>query len=195
MRGLDYYTGPVFEAQLTFPVTNDAGEVVVFGSVGGGGRYDDLIARFTGQTVPASGFSLGVSRLVTALKARAGAASAVEPLIVVLVLEKAAIASSFKLAQELRAAGMRAEAYVGDAGMKAQLRYADKRNAAFAVIEGEDERARGEVTVKDLALGAELAKSTDSRAAWVKDRPAQTSVRRDQLVQGLRTMLRERAGG
>jgi histidyl-tRNA synthetase len=195
IRGLDYYTGPVFEAYLTFPVTNEAGDVVVFGSVGGGGRYDDLIARFTGQTVPASGFSLGVSRLLAALKARAGAAAfAIEPLIVVLVLDKAAVAESFRLAQELRQAGLRAEAYVGEAGMKAQLKYADKRNAAIAVIEGSDERARGEVTVKDLALGAELAKSTGSRAAWVKDRPAQTSVKRDQLVQTLRVMLGGRGG-
>jgi histidyl-tRNA synthetase len=78
--------------------------------------------------------------------------------------------------------------------MKAQLRYADKRDAAFAVIEGEDERARGEVTLKDLALGAELAKSTESRAAWVKDRPAQISVKRDQLVPTLRAMIGERGG-
>src|SRR4030095_14531305 len=176
IRGLDYYTGPVFEAQLTFPVTNDAGDVVVFGSVGGGGRYDDLIARFTGQTVPACGFSLGVSRLLTALKARAGAAAfAVEPLIVVMVLDKAEVAESVRLARELRAAGFRGEGYVGEAVMKAQLKYADKRNAAIAVIEGSDERARREVTVKDLALGAELAKSTESRAAWGKERPAQTS--------------------
>src|SRR5262245_52336979 len=195
VRGLDYYTGPVFEAQLTFPVKNDDGQTVVFGSVGGGGRYDDLIARFTGQTVPASGFSLGVSRLLSVLKARVGAAAfAVEPLIVVMVLDKAAVAESFQLAQQLRQAGFRAEAYVGEAGMKAQLKYADKRNAAIAVIEGSDERARGEVTVKDLALGAELAKSTDSRAAWVKDRPAQTSVKRDQLVNALRAMLGERGG-
>ena len=195
VRGLDYYTGPVFEAQLTFPVTNEAGDVVVFGSVGGGGRYDDLIARFTGQTVPASGFSLGVSRLLAALKARAGAAAfAVEPLIVVMVLDKAAVAESFRLAQELRAAGFRAEAYVGEAGMKAQLKYADRRDAAVAVIEGSDERARGEVTLKDLALGAELAKATESRAAWVKDRPAQTSVKRDQLIAALRAMLSGRGG-
>jgi histidyl-tRNA synthetase len=193
VRGLDYYTGPVFEAQLMFPVRNDAGDVVVFGSVGGGGRYDDLIARFTGQAVPASGFSLGVSRLAAALKARAGAA-AVQPLVVVMVLDKAAVAESFRMAQELRAAGFRAEAYVGEAGMKAQLKYADRRNAAIAVIEGSDERARGEVTLKDLALGAELAKSTDSRAAWVKDRPAQSSVKRTELVRAVRAMLDERGG-
>ena len=194
VRGLDYYTGAVFEAQLTFPVTNEAGETVVFGSVGGGGRYDDLVARFTGQTVPATGFSIGVSRLLTALKARSGAEAFVTtPLIVVLVLDKGAIAESFRLARDLREAGFRIEAYVGESGMKAQLRYADKRGAAVAVIEGTDERARGEVTLKDLALGTELAKSTESRAAWVKDRPAQQSVPRAKLVETLHSMLAAKA--
>ena len=193
VRGLDYYTGAVFEAQLTFPAKNEDGETVVFGSVGGGGRYDDLIARFTGQAVPASGFSIGVSRLLSVLKARAGAeAFNVAPLIVVLVLDKAAIAESFRLAADLRQAGFRAEAYVGESGMKAQLKYADKRGAAIAVIEGADERARGEVTLKDLALGAELSKSTESRAAWVKDRPAQQSVKRAQLIEAVRAMLASR---
>ena len=190
VRGLEYYTGAVFEAQLTFPVTNEQGEAVVFGSVGGGGRYDDLIARFTGQSVPASGISIGVSRLLAALRARSGAEVwATEPLIVVLVLDKSAIAESFRIAQELRAAGLRAEAYVGESGMKAQLKYADRRGAAIAVIEGGDERARGEVQIKDLILGAELAKSTESRADWVKDRPAQQTVKRDQLVSAIRAIL------
>ena len=194
VRGLDYYTGAVFEAQLTFPVANEDGETVVFGSVGGGGRYDDLIARFTGQSVPASGISIGVSRLLSVLRARAGAeAWESEPLIVVLVLDKAAVAESFLIARDLRAAGLRAEAYVGEAGMKAQLKYADRRGAAIAVIEGGDERARGEVTLKDLALGAELAKSTENRATWVKDRPAQQAVKRDQLVPAIRAMLNAKA--
>jgi histidyl-tRNA synthetase len=195
VRGLDYYTGAVFEAQLTFPVANEDGETVVFGSVGGGGRYDDLIARFTGQSVPASGFSIGVSRLLSVLRARSGAQVwETQPLIVVLVLDKAAVAESFLIARDLRAAGLRAEAYVGEAGMKAQLKYADRRGAAIAVIEGGDERARGEVTLKDLALGAELSKSTDNRAAWVKDRPAQQSAKRDQLVPAIRAMLKAKAG-
>jgi histidyl-tRNA synthetase len=195
VRGLDYYTGAVFEAQLTFPVANEDGETVVFGSVGGGGRYDDLIARFTGQSVPASGFSIGVSRLLSVLRARAGAEVwETQPLIVVLVLDKAAVAESFLIARDLRTAGLRAEAYVGEAGMKAQLKYADRRGAAIAVIEGGDERARGEVTLKDLALGAELAKSTENRAAWVKDRPAQQSAKRDQLVPAIRAMLKAKAG-
>jgi histidyl-tRNA synthetase len=186
VRGLDYYTGTVFEAQLSIPVRNEAGESVVFGSVGGGGRYDDLIARFTGTRVPSVGFSIGVSRLASALRT---AEDAVRPLVVVLVLDKSDVAASFRMVGELRAAGIRAEAYVGDAGMKAQLKYADRRNAAIAVIEGGDERAKGEVTLKDLALGAELAKSVESRAAWVGERAAQTSVRRVELVDEVRKLL------
>jgi len=193
VRGLDYYTGPVFEAQLTFPVTNDAGETVVFGSVGSGGRYDDLVARFTGQTVPACGVSIGVSRLLSVIRSRAALTNA-DPLVVVLVLDKSETAASFQIARELRDAGIRAEAYTGESGMKAQMKYADRRGAAIAVIEGSDERARGEATVKDLILGAELAKSVGDRAEWVKEQPAQTSVRRDALAATIRAMLSARKG-
>jgi histidyl-tRNA synthetase len=186
VRGLDYYTGPVFEAQLTFPVTNEDGETVVFGSVAGGGRYDDLVARFTGQQVPATGISIGVSRLISALKERATYS---EPLVVVLTVDKENVAGSFAMAHELRTAGIRAETYTGNKKFGDQLKYADKRGAAVAVIEGGDERAKGEVQLKDLALGSELAKTVESRADWVKDRPAQISVRRDALVAELRKML------
>ena len=186
VRGLDYYTGTVFEAQLSIPVRNAEGESVVFGSVGGGGRYDDLVARFTGQRVPAVGFSIGVSRLASALRAAEATAA---PLVVVLVLDKKDAGAAFRRASELRAAGLRAEPYVGDSGMKAQLKYADRRGVAVAVIEGDDERARGEITLKDLALGAELAKSVENRADWVKDRAAQQSVPRAKLVESVRAML------
>jgi len=191
IRGLDYYTGAVFEAQLTFPVTNEAGETIVFGSVMGGGRYDDLVARFTGERVPATGISIGVSRLLNALRSRA--ALKTEPLVFVLSLDKNDRGASFALAAELRRAGLRAEAYVGEAGMKAQFKYADRRDAVVAVIEGADERAKGEVTLKDLALGAELAQSIESRAAWVKDRPAQISVKREDMVAQVRAMLAREA--
>jgi histidyl-tRNA synthetase len=185
IRGLDYYTGPVFEAQLTFPVKNEAGESVVFGSVAGGGRYDDLVARFTGQQVPAVGISIGVSRLLSALRDRKQ--QAMSPLVVVLALDD--VASSFAMAAELRGAGIRVEAYTGTRKFGDQLKYADKRGAAVAIIEGSDERAKGEVTLKDLALGAELAKSVENRADWVKDRPAQKSVKRADLVKDVRAML------
>jgi histidyl-tRNA synthetase len=185
IRGLDYYTGPVFEAQLAFPVQNEAGEEVVFGSVAGGGRYDDLVARFTGQQVPATGISIGVSRLLSALKDRSEAA--LSPLVVVLTLDDPQ--SSFKMAGELRAAGIRAETYVGTKKFGDQLKYADKRGAAIAVMEGSDERAKGEVTLKDLALGAELAKTVETRAEWVGNREAQVSVKRSDLVAETRKML------
>ena len=141
MRGLDYYTGAVFEAQLTFPVQNEAGETVVFGSVAGGGRYDDLVARFTGQTVPATGVSIGVSRLISALASR-GSPATLAPLVVVTVMDKAEAAASFQMVAELRDAGLRAEAYVGTGKFGDQMKYADRRGAAIAVIEGGDERAK-----------------------------------------------------
>ncbi|MDE2075409.1 MAG: ATP phosphoribosyltransferase regulatory subunit, partial [Alphaproteobacteria bacterium] len=190
IRGLDYYTGPVFEAQLTFPVKNESGEEVVFGSVAGGGHYDDLVARFTGQQVPATGISIGVSRLMSALMSRGRLGGEEAPLVFVLTMDDAA--ASFAMARELRAAGFRAETYVGTKRVPDQLKYADRRGAAIAVIEGSDERAKAEVTLKDLALGAEMAKTIDSRAAWVKDRPAQITVPRADLVHHVRLML-ERA--
>lgn len=187
VRGLDYYTGPVFEAQLTFPVTNEAGETVVFGSVAGGGRYDDLVARFTGQQVPATGISIGVSRLLTALQSR-GLTGDVAPLVVVLAMGDPA--QSFATARELRAAGLRAETYVGTKKIPDQLKYADKRGAALVVMEGEDERAKGEVTIKDLKLGAEVSKTVESRAEWVGARAAQVSVKRSELVAEVSKMLK-----
>jgi histidyl-tRNA synthetase len=186
IRGLDYYTGAVFEAQLTFPVTNDAGETVVFGSVAGGGRYDDLVARFTGQKVPATGISIGVSRLLAALTSR-GLVGEEQPLVVVLSMGDAA--ASFATARELRGAGLRAEAYVGTKKIPDQLKYADKRGAALVVMEGEDERAKGEITIKDLKRGAELSKTVESRAEWVGARAAQVTVKRAALVEEVRKIL------
>jgi histidyl-tRNA synthetase len=186
VRGLDYYTGPVWEGELTSAVTNDAGEEVVFGSIASGGRYDDLVARFTGQRVPAAGISIGVSRLLAALK---NSQAGLPPLVVVTVFDKNDAASSFAMVRELRAAGLRAEAYVGNGKMGDQFKYADKRGAAIAVVEGPDERAKGDVTLKDLALGAELAKSVESRSAWTANRQAQVSVKRADLVAEIKKLL------
>jgi histidyl-tRNA synthetase len=108
------------------------------------------------------------------------------------VFDKNDAVPSFTMVQELRAAGIRAEAYIGNGKMGDQFKYADKRGAAIAVVEGPDERARGEVTLKDLALGAELAKDVASRADWVSNREAQKSVRRDALVSEIKAMLKGR---
>ncbi len=185
VRGLEYYTGPVFEIELTFQVSNEKGQPVVFGAVGGGGRYDGLVSRFRAEPVPATGFSIGVSRLATALKLT-GLLDA-EPQagpVVVLVLDRdaAAIADYQKLTAELRQAGIRAEMYLGSSGMNAQMKYADRRHAAAAVIVGSNERAEGRVTIKDLEAGAQKAKGIESREAYVAERPGQWTADRADLV-------------
>jgi histidyl-tRNA synthetase len=190
VRGLAYYTGPVFEAELTFEVENEKGQVVQFGSVAGGGRYDDLVKRFKGVEVPATGISIGVDRLLAALRARklSAAANANGP-VVVLVMDQAQIADYQLMTRELRAAGVRAEMYVGTSGMRAQMKYADKRGAPIAVIAGEDERAKGVVTLKDLALGSELSSEIETSEEWRKGQPAQVEAARVDLVVEVRSML------
>lgn len=190
VRGLDYYTGPVFEIELTFTVTSEDGQPIRFGSVGGGGRYDDLVARFRGQPVPATGMSIGVDRLAAALEARglAEETGAGGP-VVVLVMDKDRLADYQAMTFELRRAGIRTEMYLGGSGMKAQVKYADKRGAPVAVIQGEDERAAGEVTLKDLILGAKMAADISDNKTWREDQPAQITVPRGRLAEGVRTIL------
>jgi histidyl-tRNA synthetase len=189
VRGLEYYTGPVFEAELTFEVKNDEGQTVRFGSVGGGGRYDDLVARFTGQKVPATGFSIGVSRLQAALTSLGKKSSDTLGPVVVLVMDKAEVAAYQKMTQLLRSAGIRAEMYLGSAGMKAQMKYADKRGSPLVVIQGSDERAKGEVTLKDLIEGAKAAAAIKDNKEWKEARPAQVSIPETDLVAKVRELL------
>ena len=194
VRGLDYYTGPVFEAELTFEVKNEDGQSVRFGSVGGGGRYDDLVARFTGQKVPATGFSLGLSRLQSALAAVKGGQRQTLGPVVVLVMDKAELPRYQKMAHQLRSAGIRAEMYLGTSGMKAQMKYADKRGSPCVIIQGSDERAKGEIQVKDLIEGAKAASAITDNAEWKAARPAQLSVPEGDLVKAVTEILRRHGG-
>ncbi len=195
VRGLEYYTGPVFEAEILTKVTNEDGQIVRFGSVGGGGRYDGLVERFLGQKVPATGFSIGVSRLQAALAAldKSKTAAADGP-VVVLVMDKGELPVYQKLTQTLRAAGIRAEMYLGTAGMKAQMKYADKRGSPCVVIQGGDERARGEVQIKDLIEGAKAAASIKDSKEWREGRPAQISVPEARMVEAVREVLARHKG-
>ena len=196
VRGLEYYTGPVFEAELTFETLGEDGAKIRFGSVGGGGRYDGLVGRFRGEDVPATGFSIGVSRLYAALKAINSpiVASAVHrgP-VVVLVLDKPEIARYQALVTTLRQAGIAAELYLGQSGMNAQLKYADKRGAICAIIQGSNERDHADgpqVVVRDLVLGAELAKASKDRADYLELRQkAQSPVPEAELVAKVREVL------
>jgi histidyl-tRNA synthetase len=195
VRGLEYYTGPVYEVELTFEVRNEQGQLVRFGSVGGGGRYDGLVGRFQDAPVPATGFSIGVSRLAAALEAIGGIgdAAGAGP-VVVLVLDRDRVADYQRLVAGLRGAGIASEMYLGDAGMRAQLRYADRRNSPCVVIQGSDERARGVVQVKDLVEGARLAATISSNREWRDARPAQIEVAESEVVGAVREILARRLG-
>lgn len=189
VRGLAYYTGPVVEAELTFKVTNEDGQVVRFGAVASGGRYDDLVTRFKGIQVPATGISIGVSRLQAALNARQADKTLSQGPVIVLVMDRDSVPQYYAMVRELRAAGIRAELYTGTSGMKAQMKYADKRASPIAVIEGSDERANGVITLKDLILGAEHARDIKDRAEWSKGADAQVTVPRGALVETVRKIL------
>ena len=190
VRGLGYYTGPVYEIELTFEAEDESGELARFGSVGGGGRYDDLVKRFKGVEIPATGISIGVSRLAAALTLLGkGDSGKAQPLVVVTVMDKETRPELMALVAELRSAGIRAELYMGDSAMKAQLRYADARGARLVVIEGEDERAAGVVTLKDLQLGAEKSAEIEDNAEWRASEHAQQQVAKADLVQKIQEIL------
>jgi len=188
VRGLGYYTGPVYEAELTFEVFDDKGRPRQFGSVAGGGRYDDLVKRFTGQAVPATGVSIGVDRLLAALRAKGRAGAVMQGPVVVTVMDRDRMADYQAMVATLRNAGIRAEVYLGNPkNFGNQLKYADRRESPVAIIQGSDEAARGVVQIKDLVLGAEIAASA-SLEEW-KSQPAQREVALADLVAEVRAIL------
>jgi histidyl-tRNA synthetase len=189
VRGLAYYTGPVYEAVLTIPTIDEDGKPVQFGSIAGGGRYDSLIERFTDQKMPATGASIGVDRLLTAYAARQTAENAILAPVLVTVMDKPRLADYLAMAKELRQAGIAAELYLGQKGFRGQIKYADQKKMPVAVIAGEDEFNKGEVTLKDLRLGAQLAAGISDRDQWRKDQPAQIQVPRSKLVDGVKEIL------
>ncbi len=194
VRGLGYYTGPVYEAELTFEIFDEKGRKRQFGSVAGGGRYDDLVKRFTGQEVPATGVSIGVDRLLAALRAKGRMQSQEHGPVVVTVMDRDRMADYQAMVAELRDAGLRAEVYLGNPkNFGNQLKYADRRNSPVAIIEGGEESERGVVQVKDLILGAQIAQNA-TLEEW-KDRPSQVEIAREDLVAKVREMLADHGIG
>jgi len=188
VRGLGYYTGPVYEAELTFEITDEKGRKQQFGSVAGGGRYDDLVKRFTGQAVPATGVSIGVDRLLAALRTKGRGLSKSAGPVVVTVMDRDRMADYQSMVAELRGAGIRAEVYLGNPkNFGNQLKYADKRNSPVAVIQGGDELERGVVQIKDLILGAKIAENA-TLEEW-KSLPSQYEVPRGDLVTKVREII------
>ncbi len=192
VRGLEYYTGPVYEVELTFEIDDDKGRPIRFGSVGGGGRYDGLVSRFMGQPVPATGFSIGVSRLQAALTAlgKLGEKREAGPVLVT-VFGAESVHAGQKLTGELRNAGIRAELYLGNPkhGIGQQLKYADRRGSPCAVIQGPDEKAKGEVLIRDLIAGSAPSDIKDRDEYLKKQAQAQFAVKEGELVEAVRQLL------
>jgi histidyl-tRNA synthetase len=191
VRGLEYYTGPVYEVELMLETKDEKGRPVRFGSVGGGGRYDGLVSRFRGEPVPATGFSIGVSRLQAALTMLGKLDTKPEfgP-VVVTVFDRDRVADYQKMVAALRNAKIRAELYLGNPkNMGNQLKYADRRNSPCVIIQGSDEKARGEVQIKDLIEGAKAAAAIASNQEWRESRPAQFSCREDEMIAKVREVL------
>jgi len=194
VRGLEYYTGPVYEVELLLETKDEKGRPVRFGSVGGGGRYDGLVSRFRGEPVPATGFSIGVSRLQAALTMLGKIDTTPEfgPVVVV-VMDRNEIAQYQKFVATLRNAGIRAELYLGNPknNLGVQFKYADRRNSPCVVIQGGDEKAKGEVQIKDLIVGAEIAGDTGNREDYLqKQGGAQVAVKESELVDAVREVLK-----
>ncbi len=198
VRGLEYYTGPVYECELTFEVPNEKGEIVRFGSVAGGGRYDGLVKRFTGQDVPATGFSIGVSRLMTALKnlGKLGVDTVSAPVLVtVMDRDTESLGRYQRFTQDLRNAGIRAEMFQGNPkNFGNQLKYADRRGCPLAIIQGSQEREAGTLVIKDLIEGRRQAEAIATNAEWRAARVAQVEIKKDDLVATVRAMLAEQSG-
>lgn len=195
VRGLEYYTGPVFEAELCVALVNKDGIKTAIGSIGGGGRYDGLVSRFFDDPVPATGFSIGLSRLMAGLKHLGKLYDKTDggPVVVLaLDKDKEAFAGYQKMVDDLRKAGIKAELYLGNAGLKGQLKYADKRNSPCVVIQGSDERAAGVVQVKDLIEGARLSKEIENNEEWRQNNPAQKTIKESELVNAVQEILKKR---
>ena len=192
VRGLGYYTGPVYEAELTFEILDEKGRRRQFGSVAGGGRYDDLVKRFTGQAVPATGVSIGVDRLLAAVGQKGRISPTSVGPVIVTVMDRDRMGDYQAMVSELRTARIRAEVYLGNPkNFGNQLKYADMRNAPIAIIEGQREKDSGVVQIKNLILGSKIAQSA-TLEEW-KENPAQREVPRTELVRSVQAMLNGQA--
>jgi len=189
VRGLDYYTGMVFEAELIMSVKNSKGEDVVFGSVAGGGRYDKLISRFGKEDVPATGISIGVDRLIVALQQQNLLSVNISPLVVIANMDKNQLSEYLKMADELRGAGIACEVSYGSKNLAKQLKYCDRKNANIVVIAGDSEIKNGVISVKDLAAGKELSKKITEREEWKESKAGQFEVKRKELISTIKKIL------
>ena len=189
IRGIEYYTGTIFEANLLFKVKNNKGEEVEFGSVGGGGRYDDLIARFTQSIYPATGVSIGLDRLLYAIDQKKIEKVKDNNPVVICVFDKKQMPQYNKLLTLIRSSNINSEIYCGDGNLKTQMKYADKKNAPAAILYGNNEIKSGTATIKNLKLGKEISENVKIRENWISNKTAQITVKVENLVNEIKKLL------
>jgi histidyl-tRNA synthetase len=186
VRGLEYYTGPIFEAELTFKVKNEKGIDIEFGSIGGGGRYDDLVKRFKNQDCPATGISIGLDRLLYALTQKNIFNFSQKNPVLICVLDEKYMDYYFKILNLLRSNNINSEIYSGSSNFKAQLKYADKRNCKYVIICGDDEVSKEMVTLKNLEIGSRVSEDIKSREDWKQSKDAQKTFSLSDLLREIK---------
>ena len=182
VRGLEYYTGPIFEANLTFGVKNNKGQEIEFGSVGGGGRYDDLVKRFNNQDCPSTGISVGLDRLIYAILQKNKIKAEKKNPVLICVFDEKYMDFYIKILNVLRSKNISAEIYSGSSNIKSQFKYADKRGCDFVILCGDDEVSKNVVTIKNLNVGKQMSENIKDRSEWKQSSEAQKTVAFDQLL-------------
>ena len=187
VRGMAYYTGPIFEVESKQSYKDEKGRERRVGSICGGGRYDGLVKNLNGVEVPATGASIGVDRLAELLMLTDQVPSKAQGPVFIAVFDEELMQEYQKIAAELRAHDIAVEIYYGNSkGMKKQFKYADKRNASLAIMLGSNEVERGVVSVKDLILGRQSSEIQD-RDEWKKR--IQSEVKREDRVSFIQNKL------
>jgi histidyl-tRNA synthetase len=182
VRGLEYYTGPIFEANLTFGVKNNKGKEIEFGSVGGGGRYDDLVKRFNNQDCPSTGISVGLDRLIYAILQKNKIKAEKKNPVLICVFDEKYMDFYIKILNVLRSKNISAEIYSGSSNIKSQFKYADRRGCDFVILCGDDEVSKNVVTIKNLNVGKQMSENIKDRSEWKQSLEAQKTVAFDQLL-------------
>jgi histidyl-tRNA synthetase len=182
VRGLEYYTGPIFEANLTFGVKNKKGQEIEFGSVGGGGRYDDLVKRFNNQDCPSTGISVGLDRLIYAILQKNKIKVEKKTPVLICVFDEKYMDFYIKILNMLRSENIIAEIYSGSSNIKSQFKYADKRGCNYVILCGDDEVSKNVVTIKNLNIGKQMSENIKDRSEWKQSSDAQKTVAFDQLL-------------
>ena len=168
IRGLEYYTGPVFEVNLNFEVKNSKGQPIQFGSIGGGGRYDNLVSNFGNFDCPATGISIGLDRLVFALMQKTDFKIKVTRPVVICVFDKNNFKDYINILNKIRSSGISAEIYSGENKLKKQMEYANKIGSPAVILYGEDEIKSGKATLRNLETGKEISVKTEEIISEIK---------------------------